>query len=149
MKNPHFWMEEEDYIIYYEGVSGLSFFDLKTSKITWMNYKSTGIVCSDGKIISFGEVSSYLESFLVRADHGDDVDWFIQPFKQDDGSYWAQVVLSNIPSNLPLCKIHIFGCDDASYSKHYLSLDDAYKDIEFFKDNGISKIDSMDFFFTN
>ncbi len=145
MKNPNFWMNEEDYIIYYEGISGLTFFDIKTSRITWMNYKITGIVLSDGKIIPNEENYRYKESFLVRTN----ADCFIQPFKQNDETYWAQVVLRKVTSNLPLYEIYIFGCDDASYTKHYLSLKDAVKDINFVKDNGISRIESMSFFFTN
>jgi hypothetical protein len=148
---PPFWMPEEDYIIYYGGVEALKKYT--AGPVSWLNYRMCGTVFDH--TVQERADSGYLNSFLVQAIHtptyedDDGIDWYICPFEQTDNTYWAQCILTKMESNLELYVVCVFGCDDASYSKHYLSVEEANADLEEIKRSGISSIYKMKFFFTN
>ncbi len=136
------WMSEKDYIIYYGGEEALTEYDVSNNgPINWMNYYMVGNVC--GSKVYPNNSNFYLDSFLVQCSK----DNIIGPFRQKkDKTYWAQVVLHKFESNLDIWMIHIFGCDDAAFSKHYTSKELMTKDLEFIKQYGIEDLKSLNFF---
>ncbi len=145
------WLSEDNYMKTY----GKEDYKTRVTNniVCWMNYKITGIPLSQDKngimkVISWISGSPYIDSFLVRADRHDEN--FICPFRQcKDGTKWAHVITSKMVSNKNIWVIKVFGCDDASYTCHYLELDKMKMDIRIIKDRGISTLNTWtlaDFF---
>lgn len=125
--------------------------------VTWMDYHLTGYLCSskeDGlmKVFPINRDGSVERFFIKCGDVKEEskVDRFIQPaFQSKTGEYFAGVSLEKCESNLDLYNMYISGADDSSFSKDYIGLESAMKDIDYIKENGITDITSMDFYFTN
>ena len=143
------WLEEEDYMKKY---GNPDYQEVCTNdKVCWMNYRKVGIVLGaddDGimKVSPRLMENFYINSFLVQVPEEDDI---ICAFKQSDDTRWAHVVTHKMDSNLGIWVIYIFGCDDSSYTCHYLTLDKMEKDLERLKEEGIKMLKGSDFFFTN
>ena len=152
------WLSEDDYMKTY----GEWDYEARVvnDSVCWMNYKITGIPLSPDKdgimrVIPWDSRndrgingSPYIESFLVRADRDDER--FICPFKQEkDNTKWAHVITSKMESNLDIWIIKVFGCDDASYTCHFLAEQEMLRAVDILKDVGITAIEELGFFFTN
>ena len=123
----------------------------RESGCTWMDYYETGYLLTEDfsgrmavRTISRPEI---IERFFIKTECK-----FIQPaFQPKTEEYYCSVTLTKMESNLDLYKIYITGNDDSSYTKHYISLNDAITDIELIKEYGISHIQNEEYkyFFTN
>ena len=96
------------------------------------------------------------EHFFVECGYKSDdknIAWFIQPyFQKKDDTYYASVKISKMESNLDIYIIYISGCDDCSYTKHFVGKESLNKEVLQIKERGI--LDSIElvengYFFTN
>lgn len=119
----------------------------------WMNYKTTGYCLSENgeglmEIRPYKYSKPYtLEHFFVETACCE-----IQPFKQPKlNKMFAGVAVSKIQSNLTIYSVYIYGCDDASYTKHFSSEDGLNEELKYIKKYGIYHIfyKDSDYFFTN
>lgn len=126
---------------------------------TWMDYYETGytLVENSKGIMEVREIHrpEIIERFFIKCGDLKDeskIAFFIQPaFQPKTEEYYCSVTLTKMESNLDLYKIYITGNDDSSYTKHYISLNDAITDINYIKEIGVDIIQDKgsEFFFTN
>lgn len=120
---------------------------------SWMNYKLTGY-CLSENADGLMEVRKYNYSKPYSLDH-----FFvettcveIQPFSQaKTGKEYAGIRITRLTSNLDIYEVYVYGCDDASYTKHFSSEDELKHEIAVIKEYGIEHIfyKDSDYFFTN
>lgn len=125
---------------------------------SWMCYENLGYLSSeDGKGIM--KVNKRDDSYL-RDNHKDVLfiecskeDRFIQPYQQPkDGRYFFKVVLSKEESNLDLWRLYVVGCDDSSYTSHYIGYQVAKESLDDIVKYGIGVVEcgiGSDWFFSN
>ncbi len=126
---------------------------MEVTGCSWMNYKLTGYCLSENKD-GLMEVRKYNYSRPYTLDHFfvetccDEIQPFFQPKSK---SQWAGIFISKLTSNLDIYQIYVYGCDDASYTKHFSSEEDLNHEIKVIKDFGINHIfyQNSDYFFTN
>lgn len=125
---------------------------------TWMDYKVAGYLTAvneNGMMIlrPWSEDVGIIEHLFIscgESSNEEEVDWFIQPYFQfKDQHYYASIKLTKEESNLDLYKVYISGNDDSSYTKHFIGLSYAGKELQYLRENGISDIRERDYFFTN
>lgn len=139
------WKEFYNIKKYRDGVS--------MSGCSWMNYKITGF-CSGENAEGLMKVNQYIYSKPYYSDHFfvittcDEIQPFYQP-KVDE--HYAGIGISKLYSNLDIYSIYIYGCDDASYTKHFNEKCELDSEIEKIKTLGISHIftEKSGYFFTN
>lgn len=125
----------------------------KVTGCCWMNYKLTGFCVGENEEGLMG-VHKYTYSKPSTLDHFfvettcDEIQPFHQP-KVDE--YYTGIKISKMYSNLDIYEIYIYGCDDASYTKHFNNDQDLNDEIEKLKKFSISHIFNKDsgYFFTN
>lgn len=120
---------------------------------TWMNYKLTGYCLSENKD-GLMEIRKYnysrpsvLDHFFVETTC-DEIQPFTQPKVKKE---YAGICVRKLTSNLEIYEVYIYGCDDASYTKHFNSKETLNHEIDVIKKYGISHIFYKDseYFFTN
>lgn len=131
----------------------------RESGCTWMDYYQEGYTLTEdftGRMaIRKIDRPEIIERFFIKCGDLEDesnIAFFIQPaFQPKTKEYYCSVTLTKMESNLDLYKVFITGCDDSSYTKHYISLNDAITDINYIKEMGVGVIQDKgsDFFFTN
>lgn len=136
------WLTEEDYIVHYGGVKALTIYnDTHCGPINWMNYYKTGWV--SGNRVYKNSSTHVIDSFLFQCDE----DHRLGPFRQkSDNTFWIQAYSYKMDSNLDIWALHMFGCDDAACTKHYLSELDLQEDINRLKFFGVDDLDNFNFF---
>lgn len=131
----------------------------RESGCTWMDYYQEGYTLTEdftGKM-TVREIDrpEIIERFFIKCGDLEDeskIAFFIQPaFQPKTEEYYCSVTLTKMESNLDLYKMFITGNDDSSYTKHYISLNDAITDINYIKEIGVAIIQDKEseFFFTN
>ena len=125
----------------------------KITGCSWMNYKLTGYCLSENSeglmkvnTYNYGK-PYYYDHFFVETSCDE-----IQPFYQPRvNKYYAGVGISKLTSNLNIHSIYIYGCDDASYTKHFDNELELQTEISKIKMFGISHIftEKSGYFFTN
>jgi hypothetical protein len=120
---------------------------------SWMNYKLTGYCLSENEC-GLMTIRPYTYGKPYASDHFfvETTNDEIQPFYQvKTNKHYAGIQICKEMSNLDLYSIYIYGCDDSSYTKHFIGKTDLDLEIEFIKKSGISHIFEQDsgYFFTN
>ena len=92
---------------------------------TYLDYGSTGFTIRFGGDCPILMVRSWVHGYPAPTNYFMEVDGenssFIQPYKQPkDGKFFVKFALRKVESNLNLYETHFVGCDDVSYSKHYV-----------------------------
>lgn len=96
--------------------------------------------------------ASEVDTFFVSCGDGEDDEtaWFLQPYLQPkDKTYYAKVSVTRMESNLSLYRVYISGCDDSSYTRHFLGWSSVQAEISYLKQHGVLDIQDRDYFFTN
>ena len=118
-----------------------------------MNYKLTGYCLSEDenglmKVCVYKyDKPRYLDHFFVETTCDE-----IQPFYQKQiNKYFAGIAITKLMSNLDIYQVYIYGCDDASYTKHFISKCELENEVNKIKKFGIEHIFAKDseYFFTN
>lgn len=124
----------------------------------WMDYCFNGFPLSSKNdilpISKCPEVNpNFIDHFFIECGNlldENNVCWFVQPYYQKKNeTYYANVVVSKLESNLDLYEIYISGHDDSSYTKHFLSKSSILDEIDYLKNYGIDNIQDREYFFTN
>ena len=120
---------------------------------SWMNYKLTGYCLSENKD-GLMEIRNYnyckphvLDHFFVETLCDE-----VQPFHQPKvGKDYAGITITKLTSNLEIYQVYVYGCDDASYTKHFSCKEDLDHEVKVIKEYGIEHIFYKDseYFFTN
>lgn len=108
------------------------------SGCSWLNYQITGWVGGENseelmKIHSYKEHNScfnFCLNFCLKSSLfsvNETISNLFCAAQQPDGTKWVQAILKKIESNLDLYTIKLFGIDDTSYSKDFISLNKALK----------------------
>lgn len=127
--------------------------NVEVTGCSWMNYKLTGFCLSENENGLMGvrnysySKPQYLDHFFVETTCDE-----IQPFYQSKtNKYYSGIVISKLTSNLDIYQVYIYGCDDASYTKHFMSKCELENEVNRIKEFGIEHIFEKDseYFFTN
>lgn len=122
---------------------------------SWMDYEKFGYVTNEDPNTGLMKVKNYTESdtlehFFIQCNKSTCA--FIQPIYQPlTKQYFASVSVRKIESNLDLYKMYIRGCDDSSYTKHFIGEKHVAYEIRRILREGIDYIQYAEngFFFTN
>ena len=125
----------------------------------WMCYDGGTFLCgedADGKMkVLTREWKDHRETFFISCGPltGEDdciTAWFLQPYGNNaDNNAYAKVRVSKVESNLDLYEVYISGCDDSSYTKHFIGAAECDKEVAYIKEHGVIDIRDRDYFFTN
>ena len=126
---------------------------IEATGCSWMNYKLTGYCLSENenglmKVCVYKHSKpQYLDHFFVETACDE-----IQPFYQKQiNKHYAGIAVTKLTSNLEIYQVYIYGCDDASYTKHFISNCELENEVNRIKEFGIKHIFAKDseYFFTN
>lgn len=144
------WRKEYNIKAYREGQ--------RETACTWMCYPSSVYLLREDEsgqmkvCPSEWGATSEVETFFVScgSQSGGEIAWFLQPYLQPaDETYYAKVSVTRMDSNLDLYRVYIAGCDDSSYTRHFLGLRSVREEISYLKTHGVFNILDRDYFFTN
>lgn len=129
----------------------------RKSGCSWMCYGDLGFVFGENehgimKVQQYEDTYQDTYHFLRIFVQCSEDDGFIQPYHQPkDNTYYSKVVMSKEESNLELWSLYVVGCDDSSYTKHFIGYRAARECLEDLLEYGIQIINQKDsgWFFTN
>lgn len=121
---------------------------------TWMDYSGYAVVSGEtdekGHMKVLYCLNEFNKKYTIDNFFISCAPYFVQPYYQPkDKEYYVKVKAYKMESNLDLYCVYISGCDDSSYTKHFIGLSNLMNELKYIKENGILDIQDREYFFTN